>query len=329
MKLFVTGGTGFIGKQVLNKLADSEHKLVCLVRKTNPDKEKLQNAGISVIEGDVRDKASVLHGINGCDCVINLANIYSFWERDPSDYRAVNVDGTRNVMEAALEAKVSKVVHVSTTVTYGKPKDVPFTEESEPGPVRFSRYAQSKLEGDQIAWDLYKNKGLPLVVVYPSGVLGAGDKKPSGEYVGGILNKRLPATVFNSSILTWVHVKDVAEGIVKAAEKPDNIGERYFICKHQISIGELNKLIREVSGVSLPVISMPTFMAMMNAYLFTGLSKMTKKPPPWGMSVDQMKTMKEGFRADGSKAERELGITYTPIRAAIEEFVAAERQHIA
>jgi dihydroflavonol-4-reductase len=264
--------------------------------------------------------------MKGCDWVINLANIYTFWEPDKSVYKTTNVDGTRNVMECALETKVSKVVHISTVATYGKPAEVPFKEDSTPGPIIYSLYAQTKLEGDQIAWDLHKNKGLPLVVIYPCAVLGAGDPKASGAYISGLVKKSLPATVFKNSILTWVYVKDVAEGIIKAAEKPNNIGERYFIGKHQISLKDFNKMISEISGVSLPFISMPDFLAMSSAYMFTGLSNLIKKPPIWGMAVNQMKTMMEGFIVDGSKAERELGITYTPIQTALEEQIAAERK---
>jgi dihydroflavonol-4-reductase len=322
MKIFITGATGFIGKQVLEQLKNTNHELFCLVRKTNPAIERLRSSGVKVIVGDVRDKASLLQGMKGCDWVINLANIYTFWEPDKSVYKTTNVDGTRNVLESALETRVSKVVHISSVVTYGKPAEIPFKEDSKPGPERFSVYAHTKHEGDQIAWDLYKNKGLPLVVVYPCAVLGPGDPKASGAYVSGLVKKTMPATVFKNSILTWVHVKDVAEGIIKAAEKTNNIGERYIIGKYQISLKDFNKLISEISGVSLPLLSMPAFLAMSGAYMLTGISNLIKKPPIWGMSVNQMKTMKEGFRVDGSKAERDLGITYTPINKALEQQIA-------
>lgn len=323
MKIFITGATGFIGKQLLEQLKTTKHELYCLVRKTNSSIDDLRSCGINVIEGDVRDKSSILNGMRGCDWVINLANIYTFWEPDNSIYKATNVEGTRNVMECALETKVSKVIHISSVVTYGKPAVEPFSEESEPGPGLFSRYAQTKSQGDRIAWDLYKNKGLPLVMVYPCAVLGSGDPKASGAYVSGLVRKTLPATVFKESVMTWVHVKDVADGIIKAAENPNNIGEKYIIGKHQISLKAFNKMINEISGVSTPIISMPDFLTMFSAYMLTGISNLIKKSPIWGMSVNQMKTMKEGFRVDGSKAERELGINYTPIKEALEEQIAS------
>jgi len=118
MKIFITGATGFIGNQLINRLSNTEHQLYCLVRNSNPAAERLKAMGINVVEGDVRDKASLLKAMEGCDWVMHLAGQYSFWEPDNRVYREANVDGTRNVMESALETKVSKVIHVSTAVIF-------------------------------------------------------------------------------------------------------------------------------------------------------------------------------------------------------------------
>jgi dihydroflavonol-4-reductase len=325
MKTFITGGSGLIGTYLLQRLAQTKHELHCLARETS-NIHFLKEAGVKIFTGDVIDKASLLKGMDGCDWVLNLANIYSFWEPNKQVYTDVNVEGTRNVMEASLETGVSKVVHVSTVATYGKPADCPFTEECSVGPVRFSEYARTKYEGDLIAWELYQKKGLPLVMIYPGGVLGSGDPKPSGQYIQNLIHRRLPATVFHDVIITWVHVRDVAEAILRAAEKEDNIGEKYIVCKHQLSFREFNEMISEISGVHLPKLTFPDWLAMVNATLLTGLANLIKKPPMLGMATDQMRTMKEGSKADGSKAERELGITYTPIRVALEEAIASYRK---
>jgi dihydroflavonol-4-reductase len=194
------------------------------------------------------------------------------------------------------------------------------------GPVRFSEYFQSKYEGDLIAWELHEKQGLPLVMIYPCAVLGAGDPKTSGRYIRDLIFRKMPATVLHNSILTWVHVKDVAEAIVRAAEKENNIGEKYLIGKHQLSLKEINNLISEISGVPLPKLSLPNFVVSLNARILTMIADLIKKPPLWGMSVDQIKTMKEGWAVDGSKAERELGISYTPIRQALEEAIASFKE---
>jgi len=325
MRIFITGATGFIGNHLVRRMAQTEHELLCLVRKAS-NVSQLEELGVTLITGDVTDKNSLLEGMRGCQWVINLANIYTFWEPNKKVYTDVNVGGTRNVMECALELGVSKVVHVSTGVTYGKPVDCPFTEESPIGPVRFSEYARTKYGGDQIAWEFYQNRGLPLVMVYPAAVLGPGDPKPSGQYIKDVMNGRLPARVLEDSILTWVHVRDVAEVIFRAAEKENNIGQKYFAAKHRLSIREANQMISQISGTSLPKLRLPDFMITINARLFTWWANLVKKPPLWGMSVDQIRTMKEGFVIDGSKAERELGITYTPMRVALEEAIASYRE---
>jgi dihydroflavonol-4-reductase len=322
MKIFITGSTGFIGCQLINRLAITEHEMFCLIRRNNQVSERLKSLGANLILGDTTDKRSVLEGMRGCDWVIHLAGLYSFWEPDNRLFEKVNVEGTRNVMECALETKVLKVVHISSVVIFGKPSDDPFKEESQIGFVRFSRYAKTKYQGDQVVWDLFQNHGLPVVVIYPTSVCGAGDPKASGKYVSDLTYRRLPAAVLENASLTFIHVKDVAEAIVKAIEKPDNIGEKYLLGKNPCTFREINKMIAEISGVPSPKIHFPDFLTMTGAYILTGISRLTRKPPPWGMSVDQIKTMKEGFKVDGSKAERELGIFYTPFRIALQEKIA-------
>ena len=144
MKIFITGATGFIGTELLHQLKDTGHEIYCLVRKTSINFDKVKDMGLHIIEGDIRDKASVLRGMEGCDWVIHLAALYSFWEPNNDLYREINVEGTRNVMECALETNASKVIHISTVVTFGKPEDTPFNEKSKPGPKLFSRYAKTK-----------------------------------------------------------------------------------------------------------------------------------------------------------------------------------------
>ncbi|MCK4625508.1 MAG: NAD-dependent epimerase/dehydratase family protein, partial [Phycisphaerae bacterium] len=242
MRIFVTGGTGFIGSHLVRRLAGKDHQITCLARSSS-NTSTLEGLGVDIVSGDVTNPDSLRPAIHGHNCIINLANVYSFWEPDPSVYRRVNVDGTRNVMECALEAGVSKVVHISTGGIYGKPKDIPFTEESEVGSVRFSEYFHTKYEGDQVAWELYKNKKLPLVMVYPMAVLGPGDPKATGQYIRRILRRRMPARVLEDCVFTFVHVNDVAEIIYRAAMKEDNIGEKYLAGKYQHTFGEINHMV--------------------------------------------------------------------------------------
>jgi dihydroflavonol-4-reductase len=325
MKAFITGATGFIGIRVARRLIASRHDLRCLVRKPSPAAQELKGLGATLVAGDLNDPASLTNGMKGCDWVIHLAGLYSFWEPDRRAFHDINVTGTRNVMECALATGVSKVIHVSTVGVFGKPADSPFSENSNPGPVRFGRYFQTKAEADEIVWGLFQSRALPVVVVYPGAVLGAGDPKATGQYIKNLIDRRLPATVFDNAVMTFVHVNDVAEVIARAAEKEGNIGERYLAGSQRMSFREINKMISDVSGVGLPKIHLPAWMTMANAYALTWLAALTGKPPMWGMSVDQMTVMREGFSVDGSKAERELCIRYSPIRTAIEEAISSYR----
>jgi len=325
MKIFITGGTGFIGRYTIELLSKTNHQIKLLVRKTSST-SSINYSNTTLIEGDLTNKISLLNGMKDCDAIINIAGLYTFWELDKKIYSEINIDGTQNVMECALETKIKKIVHVSTAGVYGKPKEEPFNEESSTGPVQYGEYFRTKYEGERIAWNLFNTKGLPLVVIYPVCVLGAGDTKASGQYVKDLINRKLPAAVFTNEIFTFVYVKDVAEAIVNALEKENNIGEKYLVGNYMYKWKDINKMISEISDVPLPKFSLPNSVTLLNAYMLTGLANIIKKPPLWGMAIDQMKVMSAGLRVDGSKAEKELGIKYTPILVALQEAIESMRK---
>jgi dihydroflavonol-4-reductase len=324
MKIFTTGASGFVGINLVRRLVHTEHEVICLVRKTSYVDE-LKDLGVTLVYGDVTDKDSILEGMKGCDWVVNLANIYTLWEPKKQIYSDVNISGTRNVMESALDSSVNKVVHISTLAVWGKPSECPFNEDTPVGPVRFSEYARTKYAGDLVAWELYEKKKLPLVMLYLGVVLGAGDPKSTGQYFNNLIHQRTPARVFEDSALTYVYVADVAEATLKALEKENNIGEKYLIGKYRLSNREIAQMVSEISGVPLPKRSLPDSMALSYARMLTWIANLTKKPPHVGFSIDQARTMKEGCEFDGSKSEKELGIEYTPIRTAVEEAIASFR----
>jgi dihydroflavonol-4-reductase len=285
----------------------------------------LKDHGVQFAKGDVTDKQSLIEGMSGCDAVINLANLYSLWEPDNSLYTKINVGGTRNVMEAALQAKIQKVLHVSSIAAWGRTPDAPFNEASPVG-EHPNEYARTKYEGDKVAWDLFAKEGLPLVMIYPCAVMGAGDPKTTGNLIKLLINRKMPIRGLESAVLTFVHVNNVAEAIVRALDKDDNIGEKYIVGKEQRTIGELNQWVSEISGVPLPFLSIPNFLVKVNAFFLTAVANLIKRPPLWGLSTDMVRNSLTPLKADGSKAERELGISYIPVRQAIEECIASFQQ---
>ena len=259
--VFITGATGFVGRHLVPRLAGQVGNLRCLVRRTS-DTRALEKAGVDLVYGDVGDAAAVRAGMEGCDRIVHLASIYSFWERDPGVYRRVNVEGARTVTAAALEAEVDAFVQVSSVVVFGRPDQTPFDGNTPVGPRRFSQYARTKYEADLVA-----------------------------EAIARILGREISS------------------------------GDRYIVAGEQVSLAELNAMIADIAGVRQPWPPLPDWMGMHSAALLTAISRLTRRPPPWGLSLDMARTSRAGFRADGSRAARELGMEYTPVRIAVEEAI--------
>jgi dihydroflavonol-4-reductase len=320
LRVFVTGATGFIGGHLVRRLVAEGHEVCCLVRQGRKA-QVLEELHVQRVAGDVNDQVALCEGMRGCDWLFHLANLYSMWEPDPSRFSRINIDGTRNVLETALESGVKKVVYVSTVAVFGRPQAVPFDETCSYGPKFFSEYARTKAAADTLAWDLYTRRGLPLVVLYPGITLGAGDKKASGHYIQDIIRRHVPSTIFHNSYATYVYVGDVIEAMLRAAEKPETVGQKYLVGKEVLDGRTYADLISEISGVPLPLFRFPDWIVLAASYLLTGVAAIIRRPPLWGLSVDAGWTLKNGFRCDGSKAERELGIRYTPVRQALEEAI--------
>lgn len=312
MRLLLTGATGFIGGHLVRRLAGTEHALRCLVRADEARPARaLACRGAEVVAGDVTDPGSVRRAMAGCDAVVHLANIYSFWERDPRVYDAVNVAGTGAVMEAALAAGVSHALHVSTV------------EALEDAP-RDTRYGRSKYAGEQRAWAAAA-RGLPLTVFYPGAVLGRGDRKPTGRMIRDLAARRQPFALCTETVLTLVHVRDVAEAIARALDLPGTVGKRYILGVHQVSIGDMIRMVSELAGVPAPEWHLPDALVLPLARVLTAIARVRGRPPAWGLSLDLARVLRRGFRYDGSAAARELGFHYTPIREAVVELLGVGR----
>ncbi len=320
MRTFVTGATGFIGRRLVEALAGKNHELYCIDRRKKcMELQKLY--GGKAFVGDITNKETLMGSMGGCEQVVHLASNASFWELYKQRYTDINVLGTRNVMETAMELGVSRVIHISSALVYGNTPDRPFREDSPVGDVRYSEYARTKYEGEKVAWDYYR-KGLPLIVLYPGSVIGPGDIKGSGRYIHDVVHRKLPALSLLNSVHTFVYVADVVEAIVNALEK-GNPGEKYLVGKYQLSVGEFVGLVSRLSEVDPPRLRVPDPIVLWSAALLTALSHLTRRPPLWGMSVDWVRSIYHGMVFDGSKAEEKLGINYTPIEEAVEEAIEA------
>ena len=319
-KIAITGATGFVGRHVVNRLLqEPDLVLRCLVRASS-DCSALAERGdrVELVKGDVCDADSLTPLVEDAWGVIHLAGYRDFWSPRRDLYYELNTRGAERVFLAALDAGIKKVVQVSTPLAFGVPREIPFNEETKPGPHP-SDYARSKYLADQIGWRLYAERGLPLTTVYLAAVIGAGDPRPTME-VRRAVERRLPVLVGADTTYTYLYVKDAAEAVVRALLNPASVGRSYLIGTERASTRAYFQLIGELASVPVPRLNLPETLLIPVAHLLERFARWTGTRP--AIPVDILKTTAAGSLVfDGSRAKRELGMRYTPLRAALREAV--------
>ena len=321
MKIFLTGGTGFIGSHTAWRLMQAGHKLHCLVRDTS-DTRSLQEWGAHLVQGTVHDLAALQEGMQGCEVLIHLANVYTFWEPDMSVLPRVNVEGTSTVMQAAAAVGVRRVIDVSTVAVYGLPDEKPFNEETPHAAQLTTLYACTKREAEKIVRQTVAEHGMELVVLQPGAVIGAGDTRATGQYLSELLHGRLPLMSFSETQMNFIHVEDVCDAVERCLTADDVVGQTYLLGGTQMTMWAYLEMISEIAGVRMPYMKLPVIVPTVLGWILTPLAHLVKQPPIWGLSNDQVRMLRDGFCFDGSKAERELGIRYRPVRDAVADAVA-------
>jgi nucleoside-diphosphate-sugar epimerase len=323
--LLITGATGFVGSHFVERmLTESDYQLRCLVR----DKNKLNRLTaykdkIQWVIGDITDAESLVAALDGVWGVVNLAGYREFWSRQSSQYYSINEQGAKNVFMAALEAGVEKAVQVSTPLAFGVPEVIPFNENSPAG-KHPNRYGHSKYCGDNAAWKLHQQAGLPLSIVYLAAVIGAGDDKATME-VGRAVEGKMPALVGADTTYTYVYLGDAVEAIAQAVIREETIGERYLIGTERATTREYFNLIGDFAGVSMPDLNIPELILMPIAYVMEMVSRVSGVRPM--LPIDVLKTTAAGsLLFDGSKAQKALEINYTPLSSALAESVQEIQQ---
>jgi dihydroflavonol-4-reductase len=324
----ITGATGFVGGHVVKRLLDEpDLALRCLVRSETATKQLAAlDARVTCVRGDVCEPSSLTPLMEGAWGIVHLAGYRDFWSLRPELYDELNTRGAENVFRAALAANVHKVVQVSTPLAFGVPETIPFDEETAPGPHP-SQYARSKYLADQIGWRMHADEGLPLTVVHLAAVIGAGDPRPTME-VRRAVERRLPVLVGAETTYTYVHVADAAEAIVRALLDPASTGRRYLIGTERATTREYFSIIGELADVPVPRFNLPERALIPLARLLEQWAHWTKKRP--AIPVDILKTTAAGSLVfDGTRAEHELGMRYTPLRQALREAVEEIRVDLA
>lgn len=317
MKAFVTGGTGFVGANLIRLLLEQGYEVKALAR-PNALLNNLNGLEIERVTGSLNDP-DLARSMKGCDCLFHVAAHYSLWQRDRELLYQSNVLGTRNVLAAAKVAGIERSIYTSSVAAIGVDPSHSLTTEQYQSPVEklIGHYKQSKYWAEQEAVKAARS-GQDVVIVNPSTPIGAYDIKPTptGDIVLRFLERRMPTYVETG--LNFVHVQDVAWGHLLALQK-GKTGERYILGNQNLSLKQLLDELSQITRLSAPQRSIPVWIPLSVAWIDEViLTKFGKKP---SIPVDGVRMSKQPMYYDASKAIRELGLPQTPIRIALTDAV--------
>lgn len=315
--VFVTGGTGFVGDRLVGALRARGRSVRALARPTSDRAAAAE--GLEWVEGDILDRDSLRRALAGCTEVFHLAAYARNWAKDPSTFSRLNVEGTRNVLRAAAEAGVRRIVYTSTVVVFGPtPRGVVANEETPRSTPRFlTEYEETKSVAETEALDLAR-RGVPIVAVHPTRVYGPG-KRTEGNSVSLMIDDydrgRFPVVPGRGeNVGNYAFVDDLVEGHLLAMEK-GRVGERYILGGENSSLSGLLRLVDELTGKKHIQVGLPRTVAMS----YAGLEKLKAEwfgvypriTPGW------VETFLEDWAYSSAKAERELGYRITPLREGV------------
>jgi len=323
MVTFLTGATGFIGGAILNRLLREGKRVLTLVRSEEAACQ-LAAKGAHPVLGDLRNPVTYTEALRQSDLVIHAAGLNVFCLADPRPLYEVNVDGTRALLQTAGEAGVKRIVYTSSAVTIGEPYGQVAHEGTPHRGTFLSHYERSKYEAEQVALALAR-QGLPVVVLNPSSVQGPGRLHGTARIFLDYLNGRLP--VVCGDWFSFVYIDDCVEAHLNAAQM-GRVGERYLLSGASVTRRELLKTLEEVTGVHRQLWQVGPRLALI---LGTGMEwggRLSGRRPRF--CAELIRTVLHGSRYDSAKAERELQLSFTPLRAMVFQTVVwyAQAGHV-
>ena len=322
MKCVVTGASGHIGNVLVRDLINKNYDVKAFVLKSE-NVDYLKELNVEICYGDVRDLESLKEAFRGVDIVFHLAGIIDIGTVNKKFIYSVNIDGTKNVLQACREEKVKKLVYTSSVHAIPeKPKDEIITETKEfsedkvKGIYAKTKAAATKYLIENVSQDLENNP--EIIIVHPSGVIGPYEYIPSnlGQLVIDCANKKIGAYLDGG--YNFVDVRDVANGIVLAAEKGKN-GECYILAGHKVSVKELMKEIEKYTKVKMPSFKIARWFAYATGFLSEIYYKIIKQKPLFTSYA--VYTLGTNCNFSNEKAEKELGYTIRPIDETIKDTV--------
>jgi dihydroflavonol-4-reductase len=326
MKTLITGATGFVGSAVLRQLINAGHSVRSLIR-ANSDRRNLAGLPVEIMIGDLKDRASLDRALAGCSILFHVAADYRLWVPNPQEIYETNVTGTCNIMLAAAQAGVTRIVYTSSVATLGLTPDGSPADENTPVSLAdmIGHYKRSKFLAEAEVKRLAEEQGLPVVIVNPSTPVGPRDIKPTptGRMIVEAASGRMPAYVDTG--LNLVHVDDLAIGHLLALERGE-IGERYVLGAVNVTLKKILTELAAITGRRPPRIRLPHNLVLPVAYISEAWARMTGLNEPRVTLVGARLAKKRMFFS-AEKARRVLGFHPRPIEEALRDAVDWFRQH--
>ncbi|MFI5302712.1 MAG: SDR family oxidoreductase [Polyangiales bacterium] len=313
----VTGGAGFIGSHVVRALVGDgwRVRVMCL---PGDDARNLAGLEVERFVGDVTDLESVRRAVTGARRVFHLAALYALWVRDPSRLHAVNVDGTRNVLRAAREAGVERVVHTSSIARFGGQGADHRATEASPFALGSTGdlYSQSKYVSHELAVSAAQD-GQDVVIVAPTAPIGPGDTgpTPTGRLLVDTLT--MPIAVVADTASNFGDVRDIAKGHLLAADKSIR-GESYLLGNEDWTMAEVSAICLAIVGIRRPIVRAPMLALDVVAKLAKAHADHVTHRAPM-ITPATIEIARLGLRADCSRAFRELGLPKRPIEESLRD----------
>lgn len=322
---FVTGGTGFVGANLVRLLLQAGYRVRALVRPSSR-LDNLQHLNVERVQGDLNDP-DLGQKMAGCQALFHVAAHYSLWQRDRDLLYQNNVLGTRNVLAAARQAGVERTVYTSSVAAIGVRADGVAADETYQSPVEklIGHYKKSKYWAEQEAHQAVQ-AGQDVVIVNPTSPIGAWDIKPTptGDLIRRFLRRQMPAYV--NTGLNLIDVQDVALGHLLALQH-GKTGERYILGHQNLTLKQILDRLSQLTGLAAPNLAVPAWLPLSVAWVDERVLAPLGKLP--SVPLDGVKMSTQVMFYDAAKAVRELGLPQSPIdpalQSAIDWFAAREK----
>jgi dihydroflavonol-4-reductase len=324
MKVILTGADGFLGTNITHELLNRNYTVRAFIQPGRPA-GLLENMTIEKITGDILNPQEITDVAKGCDAMIHAAANTSIWPARSVVIRKVNIEGTKNVIEAALAAGIKRMVYIGTANTFGfGTKEKPGHEENPYTAGKYKvDYLDSKYRAHQKIMEAVKTRNLPCVIVNPTFMFGPYDSKPSsGEMIRGVYKGRVPG--YTQGGRNFINVKDAATGIVNALTK-GTPGECYILGNINLTYKEIFEKIARVTGSKAPRLSLPKWGTLLFGFINSTLAAVTGKPPTVSYQMARISNDTHFFTAE--KAVRNLDLPQNPIEEGIEECFKWLKEH--